>query len=708
MLKQHKTFKIIAVTLIFAMQFLLFGAQPLVQANANTHEVIVGYNEFCKAVSNAQSGDVIYVGDIDFTPLSKDEFVTNKKIIIDKSLTIIGDNLGEPAYFKNGMFEICGSKVTGEKVVVSFIDIIFDGTIDTENLALDTLPNDGYYSHAVDFLGNVDCSFSHCQFKNYYNVEGGAFEIRYGDYTNDAYKRDLYPDQSGCKLNLNFSGCEIANNRAFYTGGAFVIESNNNVNLKMTNCNVFGNKSGAYYGMGGGAFYCVGASLTFLDSSVKNNQCNYCYPQTETYYPMDSLSDNARGGGLYLKDCALEMIDCVIAKNVGTMGGGLALTNTVAVMDGCTLAQNSAERCKTLASDETICMPCSLGQGGAMYVDGDAHKTVTLNNCYVCENVADIAYGGIYQFYNGPTPDPIVAGYLKLNCCTYANNAVSTKYNYEDSAKAVWIDLPGDVWTNPSTTLFGCLMVDETFGVPFAKNQKPTEQNGYNYFASGAQAETDGVSITYAPNEYIPKVQLVGEEWSIPSQALQQVFGDRYNGKLTSAVVGSNYKKELYYDDLTIVMPNHGDNNAVVWVWIASALGAVVVCGCVLWLFARKTKLARAKINGVAVTDDVAETDEELTETLPEQNSVPKYVVVRYSEEQVAGVMSTMPEVQLLTDRECEVLRQMLLGKRQTEIAKSLFVSTSTIKDFYRKIYNKMGVDSKDELFSKVFEENKN
>ncbi len=54
-----------------------------------------------------------------------------------------------------------------------------------------------------------------------------------------------------------------------------------------------------------------------------------------------------------------------------------------------------------------------------------------------------------------------------------------------------------------------------------------------------------------------------------------------------------------------------------------------------------------------------------------------------------------------LTDREKEVLRYLLEGKKRSEIACALCVSEETIKKQITSIYRKMGVATRSELFVK-------
>ncbi len=53
---------------------------------------------------------------------------------------------------------------------------------------------------------------------------------------------------------------------------------------------------------------------------------------------------------------------------------------------------------------------------------------------------------------------------------------------------------------------------------------------------------------------------------------------------------------------------------------------------------------------------------------------------------------------QLLTPREIEIVKQVVAGLRNTEIAKRLFISEGTVKMHLHNIYQKLGVDSRTKL----------
>lgn len=55
-----------------------------------------------------------------------------------------------------------------------------------------------------------------------------------------------------------------------------------------------------------------------------------------------------------------------------------------------------------------------------------------------------------------------------------------------------------------------------------------------------------------------------------------------------------------------------------------------------------------------------------------------------------------------LTNREEEVLKEIISGKTNSEIAKKLFISERTLYNHIESIYNKLVVENKVELYSKA------
>ena len=57
-----------------------------------------------------------------------------------------------------------------------------------------------------------------------------------------------------------------------------------------------------------------------------------------------------------------------------------------------------------------------------------------------------------------------------------------------------------------------------------------------------------------------------------------------------------------------------------------------------------------------------------------------------------------------LTNREEEVLKEIVSGKTNSEIAKKLFISERTLYNYIENIYAKLGVENKVELYGKALD----
>lgn len=55
-----------------------------------------------------------------------------------------------------------------------------------------------------------------------------------------------------------------------------------------------------------------------------------------------------------------------------------------------------------------------------------------------------------------------------------------------------------------------------------------------------------------------------------------------------------------------------------------------------------------------------------------------------------------------LTPRETEVLEQLLAGRSSTVIANDLVISDNTVRAHMKRIYGKLGVSSREELFGRA------
>ncbi len=676
------------VLLLFACILLLLPLLSLVGVATEEPPLITDFNELMAAVHTAEDGDVLLVGDIDFSPLSPDVPNSTMSITIDKSITIKSGKAQGTATFLNGGFLLSGSKVTGEILTVSFENIIFDGKANFDSLTeqdfaypwseVDQAPS--YYAplkaqQALSFKGNVDASFTGCSFQNYMHEYGPVIDIRYGDYTGNEFYQG-FDDFSGCRLNLDFDNCRILRNTAFYDGGAIYIEGNQNVTLRAQNTVFFENRStNGNYRRGGGAIWASGAALMFTDCTLEQNIANYVFPDT-VLPEIDSL----KGGAVLLEDGSLTMTNCTLRENCASVGGAISLTNGKAELDGCRLTGNQAQHWATNPYN-SVGPKSNMGQGGALYVEGNRNDTTLLINCEIKNNTASMAYGGIYGYYVDFEDPSLPAYLLKAVLCSFEGNTSHMDYDYKADNVHLWWSHPGDLYANPHVSMFGCYVIDESYANDLPRHDTPSEENDYNYLSATA----DSIMLGYP----------------IPAAAAEKFIADRYEGKLASIHVGSNYKESLYKEepptppDITppsTTGPSGTESaptapskdtsaQAPAWGWIAGiACFVLLAAGICLYWYRRKMSVPAAAPQPVA--------------------EAPRVVLSRYDDAQIARILANIPEAQLLTPRETEVLQEMLKGKKQGEVAYYLGIEVSTVKDFYRKIYGKLNVANKDGIFT--------
>ena len=69
-------------------------------------------------------------------------------------------------------------------------------------------------------------------------------------------------------------------------------------------------------------------------------------------------------------------------------------------------------------------------------------------------------------------------------------------------------------------------------------------------------------------------------------------------------------------------------------------------------------------------------------------------------EEKILKILSFLNPGEILTAREREILEMVLQSKKRKEIAEILCLSENTIKTYTRMLYGKLGVSSREELYS--------
>ena len=662
--------------------------------------LITTQQELLAAIDEAETGDVLLVGHIDFTAPTG-FFNEMMRIQLSKSITIRSGLTNEKAVFTNGSFLLRGSKVFGETLQCKFENIIFDGAVDTAALtAADwECPYDELSQsytcdvplkaqYAVSFAGNVKAAFSGCVFQNYMYDYGGAMWCRYGDYTANSYLLDRYGDYSGCKLDVTLKNCDFLGNASQYSGGAIYLDGNeDNVCFRAEGCRFESNFSGlSDYAGGGGAVYAQYANLELSDCVFDSNQGN------RDWGLYSELGDRTRGGAVHMNNGTLQMENCVVSYNCASVGGGLCLTNTRAMLDGCLLTGNRAEN---VVPSQLTGPWASVGIGGAMYVETEGAILVSVYNSAIQGNSAVNAYGGVYGFYNEDYAGVLSQGYGRLDFyfCTVAGNTCDTVFDYSDPGAWMWYTHPGDVWRIPYVTVFGCVLQEEGYASDYPRQEEPSAENGYNCYSCEAVVSGD--------DPY-----LLSAQWSVPTEAAKAALKGRYGDRVSEYYVGCIYSAELYQpqpsdepstDPPITAEPTTPEEPSVEstapdsqepgagnggLLWLIAFIPCAALLGLGIFLFAGRGREKNAPA--------------------PEEKPEPRIVMTRYDEYQIQQIIQKVPQTQRLTARELEVFQEILMGKKQSEIAYDLGISVPTVKDNARRIYDKLEVQNKAELFIKV------
>lgn len=687
------------VSAMILLGMIMISAIPFTAYAEDNKDIITSYTDLKAAINAAKDGDILYVGDIDFTPPDT-IFNSLMRIVTDKNLTVKSGKSNEKAVFLNGSFILSAGKSESEKKSFRFENIVFDGGVDTASLKFADfdyqwseeeqrylLDEPRIAQYALSFKGNVDAEFVGCDFKNYTHEYGPVMHIRYADYTAVPSLLKMFGDYSGCKLNLSFSNCNFNGNAAAYDGGAIYIEGNGNVTLTARDCIFENNYSGdTSFSVGGGAIYAKDATLEMERCRFENNTANHLFPDSEL-----PDSDTTQGGGLFLCDTEFTMLNSIIVGNTASMGGGIGFRNVNGVADGCIFTGNRAEEHSTNWTGD-IGPWNNMAQGGAICHMGETGSKVTIINSSIYGNSAQNAYGGIYSYYAGVSIDEIAAGQLVLQLCTYTDNTCDFVYDYSAADIVPWCSHPGDILEIPYIKTTGCILIDDSFAKDFPHHESPSADNGYNYIGSKDDAKADGLVIACSETPThlsfdMPK----NMDFTIPEEAAQNLTGNRYGGKMKTIHVGSNYSDSLYSSTKNTDKSTDKNTSLKILYWIIPVVVVITVLAVFAVVLYKRRKRQEEDYETeipVSLITDTAESETPI-------------VKAWFTKEEIDAIMKSLPKVQTLTGRETEVFVEMLEGKKQKEIAYDLGIEITTVKDYYRKIYDKLDLSNKDEMLKR-------
>ena len=154
-----------------------------------------------------------------------------------------------------------------------------------------------------------------------------------------------------------------------------------------------------------------------------------------------------------------------------------------------------------------------------------------------------------------------------------------------------------------------------------------------------------------------------------------------------SFMTDENVTYYAFYEPIAVTLPSEFPTAFVI---VISAVLLLMSGGAVWFFIYNKKKKAEAEAQAAQMAAN--------SQAAAEQ----KIVKTRYTDEEIEKIVAATAETHLLTNRELEVFCELLKGKKQSEIGYYLGISISTVKDNAGRIYGKLGVANKDELFIKI------
>ncbi len=532
-------FKIVGILSFVLVSCLLFGRGLLNPNFASAQELnlITTRSDFFNAISIANDGDTLLVGDIDFNLQATGDVNEGERILIDKSITIKNGKTSGKAVFSGASFVLSGTKISASHTLFTFENIVFDEGLDTSALTVEDwiVVSPSKYpakaQYAIECKGNTSATFIGCEFKNYMHDYGAAIRAYYADYSLSTDILNEHGNNAMCELKLYLNNCDFNSNVALRDGGAIYIDACSNVSLTATNCRFDKNKSGVNeYESGGGAIYLQDAISEFVDCTFTNNQANYLYGSA------CSINDTQSGGAIYCGgNGKITLRKGTFAENKASCGGAIAICNTTkAFLEECIITENNAVPVSD-NSDGNKGIGSNMGLGGAIYTDGRVF--VSINNSEICCNYAENALGSICNRYQaGISTNASITLYF----CTIADNScrlAREDYLTHDNPAWIWHRYPGDVFDIPTVELFGCFIVDDMYDEDIPKHELPSEENDYNYFGSMTNAQQDGYILElpsgHGYGHVLPRNTAV-----VSTDLVKEKLGDKnYYGTFT---VGAN------------------------------------------------------------------------------------------------------------------------------------------------------------------------
>ena len=222
--------------------------------------------------------------------------------------------------------------------------------------------------------------------------------------------------------------------------------------------------------------------------------------------------------------------------------------------------------------------------------------------------------------------------------------------------------------------------------------------------------ETENVDIyaVYTPNIYkvtfdfgynqTEATQTFGEALSLPEVIERTGYtfvgwftlADGKGEKLTDGanfMTAENVTYYAFYEPIVVTPPSEFPTVPVI---IVSVVILLIAGGAVCFIILRRKKAQQAAKEATEAT---------AADVTPVAPAEPRIVKTRYTDEEIDRIIEGTKEAQMLTDRELDVFRELLKGKKQSEISYYLGITVNTVKDYAGRVYAKFGVANKNALF---------
>lgn len=469
------------INLIFvgsSLAFLVTGCKKTKSSQTQKTGITVSsVEEFKQALASGSKS--LLTADLDF---NHETITINHDVVID--------SIDNQSNLKNVYFNIVGPTVIGEKIDISFSNLIFDDSFDASSINFQTEES------FEDKFGSTR--------KNNICIQGnnGYFSLSLDNCVIKNYAAEVAPALQVLNLNLedyktvSLNNCKIYNN---YSMWDTVQLSHVKMQASITNCEFYSN-----YAYKAAGFSVANGTATIDKVNVHDNHF--------VSYDIDTSNPQLCGGGIFLGGNELKMTNSYIVNNKTTYGGGLGLStaytgNKNIVLENITIKNNEAT------------------YGGGIAIHSLAGQPATFIDCAILNNKATNG-GPLYTEVYGRWVQANNGGLVQFFFTTFGLNKAednnSFKFYKEEQTKGKL----GNI------VLKGCFAI--------GSDTYDSTSDDYNYIATKEQAFLDGVinedSISNVSNGLFPikgskaDIKVSSDVYHNWSEVLSNYSGDRYIG----------------------------------------------------------------------------------------------------------------------------------------------------------------------------------